>query len=104
MTDTGQSDVLHAEILRLFPHAARQERSLPRGLHTQPGLVLLLTLCSDSPGSTGTLQAPLILGAEWRNDQLIFLLLFQDFFFARLQDTNRRCTTSVPVFLQARSR
>ncbi|XP_075296728.1 ATP-binding cassette sub-family A member 9 isoform X2 [Opisthocomus hoazin] len=27
MTDTGQSDVLHAEILRLFPHAARQERT-----------------------------------------------------------------------------
>ncbi|NXT47435.1 ABCA9 protein, partial [Pluvianellus socialis] len=26
MTDTGQSDALHAEILRLFPHAARQER------------------------------------------------------------------------------
>ncbi|KAM6050796.1 ATP-binding cassette sub-family A member 9-like isoform 2-T2 [Chlamydotis macqueenii] len=27
MTDVGQSDVLHAEILRLFPHAARQERT-----------------------------------------------------------------------------
>ncbi|NXF30458.1 ABCA9 protein, partial [Nyctibius bracteatus] len=27
MTDTGQSDALHAEILRLFPHAARQERT-----------------------------------------------------------------------------
>lgn len=40
MTDTGQSDALHAEILRLFPYAARQERSLPRGLHTQPRLVL----------------------------------------------------------------
>ncbi|NXY75911.1 ABCA8 protein, partial [Glareola pratincola] len=26
MMDTGQSDALHAEILRLFPHAARQER------------------------------------------------------------------------------
>ncbi|NWI32033.1 ABCAA protein, partial [Sula dactylatra] len=27
MTDTEQSDALHAEILRLFPHAARQERT-----------------------------------------------------------------------------
>ncbi|KFQ26266.1 ATP-binding cassette sub-family A member 9, partial [Mesitornis unicolor] len=27
MTDLGQSDALHAEILRLFPHAARQERT-----------------------------------------------------------------------------
>ncbi|KAM9281767.1 ATP-binding cassette sub-family A member 9-like [Morus bassanus] len=27
MMDTGQSDALHAEILRLFPHAARQERT-----------------------------------------------------------------------------
>ncbi|KFW91407.1 ATP-binding cassette sub-family A member 9 [Phalacrocorax carbo] len=27
MTDAGQSDALHAEILRLFPHAARQERT-----------------------------------------------------------------------------
>ncbi|NXV84456.1 ABCA8 protein, partial [Calonectris borealis] len=27
MTNTGQSDALHAEILRLFPHAARQERT-----------------------------------------------------------------------------
>ncbi|KAM6377163.1 ATP-binding cassette sub-family A member 9-like isoform 1-T1 [Pluvialis apricaria] len=27
MTDMGQSDALHAEILRLFPHAARQERT-----------------------------------------------------------------------------
>nr|XP_009482737.1 PREDICTED: ATP-binding cassette sub-family A member 9-like [Pelecanus crispus] len=27
MTDTGQNDALHAEILRLFPHAARQERT-----------------------------------------------------------------------------
>ncbi|KAM6119100.1 ATP-binding cassette sub-family A member 9-like [Phoenicopterus ruber ruber] len=27
MTDTGQSDALHAEILRLFPRAARQERT-----------------------------------------------------------------------------
>ncbi|XP_075374992.1 ATP-binding cassette sub-family A member 9-like [Mycteria americana] len=27
MTDTGQSDAIHAEILRLFPHAARQERT-----------------------------------------------------------------------------
>ncbi|KFQ98693.1 ATP-binding cassette sub-family A member 9 [Nipponia nippon] len=27
MTDTGQSDALHAEILRFFPHAARQERT-----------------------------------------------------------------------------
>ncbi|NXK49648.1 ABCA9 protein, partial [Chauna torquata] len=26
MKDVGQSDALHAEILRLFPHAARQER------------------------------------------------------------------------------
>ncbi|NWR66339.1 ABCA9 protein, partial [Bucorvus abyssinicus] len=27
MTDVGQSDALHAEILRLFPYAARQERT-----------------------------------------------------------------------------
>ncbi|KFZ54722.1 ATP-binding cassette sub-family A member 9, partial [Antrostomus carolinensis] len=27
MPSTGQSDALHAEILRLFPHAARQERT-----------------------------------------------------------------------------
>ncbi|NWH66422.1 ABCA9 protein, partial [Geococcyx californianus] len=27
MTDTRQSDALHAEILRFFPHAARQERT-----------------------------------------------------------------------------
>ncbi|NXX92974.1 ABCA9 protein, partial [Centropus bengalensis] len=27
MTDTGQSDALHAEIVCLFPHAARQERT-----------------------------------------------------------------------------
>ncbi|KFZ51448.1 ATP-binding cassette sub-family A member 9, partial [Podiceps cristatus] len=27
MTDMGQSDALHAEILRLFPHAAQQERT-----------------------------------------------------------------------------
>ncbi|KFQ73595.1 ATP-binding cassette sub-family A member 9, partial [Phaethon lepturus] len=27
MTDMGQSDALHAEILRFFPHAARQERT-----------------------------------------------------------------------------
>ncbi|NXJ90166.1 ABCAA protein, partial [Corythaixoides concolor] len=27
MTDAGQSDALHAEILHLFPHAARQERT-----------------------------------------------------------------------------
>ncbi|NWH72520.1 ABCA9 protein, partial [Piaya cayana] len=27
MMDAGQSDALHAEILRLFPHAARQERT-----------------------------------------------------------------------------
>ncbi|KFV49627.1 ATP-binding cassette sub-family A member 9, partial [Gavia stellata] len=27
MTDTGQSDALHTEILRLFPHVARQERT-----------------------------------------------------------------------------
>ncbi|KFW03610.1 ATP-binding cassette sub-family A member 9, partial [Eurypyga helias] len=27
MTDTGQSDALHTEILRLFPNAARQERT-----------------------------------------------------------------------------
>ena len=40
MTDTEQSDALHAKILHLFPSAARQERSLPRGLHTQPRLVL----------------------------------------------------------------
>lgn len=41
MTDMGQSDALHAEILQLFPYAARQERSLPCGLHTQPSLVLI---------------------------------------------------------------
>ncbi|NXY02992.1 ABCA9 protein, partial [Pteruthius melanotis] len=27
MTDVGQSDALHAEVLNLFPHVARQERS-----------------------------------------------------------------------------
>ncbi|NXC10387.1 ABCA9 protein, partial [Orthonyx spaldingii] len=27
MTDVGQSDALHTEILKLFPHAARQERT-----------------------------------------------------------------------------
>lgn len=31
MTDVGQSDALHTEILDLFPRAARQERSVSMG-------------------------------------------------------------------------
>lgn len=38
MTDVGQSDALHREILNLFPHAARQERSVPMGC-PQPGML-----------------------------------------------------------------
>ncbi|NXE75103.1 ABCA9 protein, partial [Cochlearius cochlearius] len=36
MTDTGQSDALHNEILRLFPHAARQERTASLLIYKMP--------------------------------------------------------------------
>lgn len=39
MAEVGQSDAVHTEILNLFPHAARQERSVSMGC-PQPGFGL----------------------------------------------------------------
>lgn len=53
MAEVGHSDAVHTEILKLFPHAARQERSVSMGCpHQDLGwdlLFLLLTLLSDLP-------------------------------------------------------